>query len=265
MMKRFLILLTLLPALAFESDEPVSKLNGAFRQTKNKYGSMTSWKTRDSVTVIKVFQDGYWIGAYYNDKRNGSQPFNGACGGTYELKNGKYIEKVSFYSWDSTAVGNAFTLDYKVSDKQYEQYGVMNSDKYKNYPINEVSERITATERLKNKNLEGVWFMKEGQWGADRLGEGKYKNMQVVKIFAYPMVVYAYYNPVTKQFNGAGGAMYQFDGDTLTETNEFWSWQADGKRKGLAEKFKVSPKNNQFVMGGWEGKLREVFVKVPVK
>lgn len=114
MMKQFLFLLTLLPALAFESDEPVSKLNGVFRQTKNKYGSMTEWKPRDSVTVVKVFRDGYWFGAFYDDKRRGRydektagiKPFNGACGGTYELKNGKYVEKVGFYSWDSTAVGN---------------------------------------------------------------------------------------------------------------------------------------------------------------
>ena len=272
-MKQFLILFALLLMLAFESDEPVSKLNGAFRQVKNKYGAMTDWERRDSVTVIKIFRDGYWFGAFYDDKRRGQydekdagiKPFNGACGGTYELKNGKYMEKVNFYSWDSTAIGNVFSFDYKVSEKQYEQYGVMTSDKYKNYPINEVSERIKATEPLKNAGLEGVWFMKEGQWSEDRLGQGKYKNMQVVKIFAYPMVVYAYYNPVTRQFNGAGGATYQFDGKTLTETNEFWSWQPNGTRKGITEKFNVSPKNGQYVQEGWEGKLREVFAKAPTK
>jgi hypothetical protein len=270
MMKYILSLASLVTILAFESDEPVSKLNGAFRQTKNKYGSMTEWKTRDSVTVIKVFRDGYWFGAFYDDKRRdrydeksaGIKPFNGACGGRYELKNGKYIETVGFYSWDSTAVGNVFSYDYKISDKQYEQFGVMNSEKYPNYPINEVAERIKSTEPLKNAGLEGVWFMKEGQWGgADRLGEGKYKNMKVVKIFSYPMVVYAYYNPTTRQFDGAGGAMYQFDGNTLTETNEFWSWQADGKRKGNAETFKISLDNGQYVQQGWDGKLREAFTK----
>ncbi|QIP13428.1 hypothetical protein G8759_12710 [Spirosoma aureum] len=270
MIKYILSLTSLLTMLAFESDEPVNKLNGAFRQTKNKYGSMTEWKTRDSVTVIKVFRDGYWFGAFYDDKRRdrydektaGIKPFDGACGGTYELKNGKYIEKIGFYSWDSTAVGNVFSFDYKISDQHYEQFGVMNSEKYPNYPINEVAERIKSTEPLKNAGLEGVWFMKEGQWGgADRLGEGKYKNMQVVKIFSYPMVVYAYYNPITRRFDGAGGAMYQFDGKTLTETNEFWSWQADGKRKGNAETFKISLDNGRYVQQGWDGKLKEVFTK----
>lgn len=262
--------LFLLPALALVADEPVGKLNGAFRQTKNKYGAMTTWKSRDSVTVIKVFRDGHWFGAFYDDKRRGAydektagiRPFNGACGGTYELKNGKYVETVGFYSWDSTAVGNVFNFDYKISPAQYEQYGVMNSEQYQNYPINEVAERLTAAEPLKNSALEGVWFMNEGYWGGkNRFGEGKYKDFEVVKIFSYPMVVYAYYNPKTRQFDGAGGATYQFDGQTLTETNEFWSWQADGSRKGQVEKFKVALENGRFVQRGWEGKLREVWAK----
>ncbi len=262
-----LIFLTLVSTLVFESDELVQKLNGVFRQTKNKYGAMTTWKTRDSVTVIKVFRDGYWFGAFYYNKRQrryderntGPMSFKGACGGTYELKNGKYAEKVGFYSWDSTAVGSDFLFDYKISPEQYEQFGFMNSEQYKNYPINEVCERITTTEPLKNKAWEGIWFMKEGYWGGQsRSGEGNYKDFEVVKIFSYPMVVYAYYNPTTKQFDGAGGAMYQFDGKVLTKTNEFWSWQADGKRKGNAEKFKLSVQSGQFVQEGWSGKLREV-------
>lgn len=261
-----LFIMVLLLFTAFVRDEPVGKLNGAYRQTKNKYGAMTDWKPRDSVSVVKVFRDGYWFSVFYDDKHKGGKPFNGACGGTYELKNGKYLEKVGFYSWDSTAVGNVFDFDYKISNKQYEQYGVMNSDKYKNYPINEIAERITATEPLKNNGLEGVWFMKEGYWGGDsRFGEGKYKGFQVVKIFNYPMVVYAYYNPTTRKFDGAGGCRYQFDGKTLTETNEFWSWQTDGSRKGKVEQHKIALANGQFVQEGWEGKLREVYAKAPIR
>jgi hypothetical protein len=260
------LIITALLLTAFIGDEPVGKLNGAFRQVRHKYGNLTDWKPRDSVTVVKVFRDGYWFGAFYDDKRRNRRSFDGACGGTYELKNGKYLEKIGFYSWDSTAVGNVIDFDYKISDKQYEQYGVLNSEKYKNYPINEVCERVSATEPLKNNALEGVWFMQEGYWGgASRFGEGKYKNFQVVKIFSYPMVVYAYYNPTTRKFDGAGGATYQFNGTTLTETNQFWSWQPDGSRKGNVERFKMSLQNGQFVQEGWSGKLREVYAKAPVK
>ena len=261
-MKQILMLLTLVAGFGFISDEPLSKLNGAFRQVKNKYGDMKKWKTRDSVTVIKVFRDGYWLAAYYDDKRKGNISFNGIGGGTYELKNGKYVEKVDYYSWDSTAVGNVFSLDYKINDRTYEQFGVTNSDKYKNYPINEVSQRIESKEPLKHKGLEGVWVMKEGYWGAEhRFGEGIYKNTVTLKIFNYPMVVYAYYNPVTRQFQGGGGAMYQFDGETLTETNEFWSWRPDGTRTGFVGKHKITIKDGQFVQESLFEKSTEVFAK----
>ena len=256
----------LLLLTAFVTDEPVGKLNGAFRQTRFKFGNMTDWKPRDSTTVVKVFRDGYWLGAYFDDKRKGRRSFDGACGGTYELKNGKYLETIGFYSWDSTAVGKVFDFSYKISPAQYGQYGVMNSEKYKNYPINEDFEPVKTSEPLKNNGLEGVWFMQEGYWGgSSRFGEGKYKGFQVVKIFSYPMVVYAYYNPTTRKFDGAGGCRYQFDGKTLTETNEFWSWQTDGSRKGKVEQHKIALANGQFVQEGWEGKLREVYAKAPIR
>jgi hypothetical protein len=260
-MKIFVTFFAVIACFAFIGDEPVSKLNGSFRQVKNKYGTMKEWGTRDSITVIKVFRDGYWFAAFYDDKK-GNVSFNGIGGGTYELKNGKYVEKVDYYSWDSTAVGNVFSFDYKISDNTYEQYGLMTSDKYKDYPINELSQRIEATEPLKNKGLEGVWFMKEGYWGADhRFGEGIYKNTVTIKIFNYPMVVYAYYNPITRQFQGGAGASYQFDGKTLTETNEFWSWKPDGTRKGFVGKHKITIKDGQIVQESLFGKSKEVFAK----
>ena len=262
MKKALIFSLLLFNLTALTRDEPVSKLNGAYRQVRYKYGPMKDWQSRDSVTVVKVFRDGYWMAAFYDDHRRGRSPFDGVGGGTYQLKDGKYVETLSYYSWDSTAVGKVYSFKYTLDQKQYEQYGVIDSDKYPNYPINEVMERVTAAEPLKDSSLEGVWFMKEGYWGGkNRFGEGKYKDFQVVKIFAYPMVVYAYYNPRTRQFDGAGGAMYQYDGQTLTETNEFWSWQADGQRKGRKEQFKIAVQDGQFVQQGWEGKLREVFTK----
>ncbi len=79
----------------------------------------------------------------------------------------------------------------------------MNSEKYKDYPINEVSKRLEPAEPLKNNGLEGVWRMKEGIWKNSRLGEGKYKNVEVIKMFSYPMAVFAYYNPQTKSICGS--------------------------------------------------------------
>lgn len=263
-MKKKLVMLSLTLA-ALTADEPVSTLNGAFRQVRNKYGTMTEWRTRDSVTVIKVFRDGYWFGAYFDDKRNGHTSFNGACGGTYELKNGRYVEHVNYYSWDSTAVGNTFVFDYKVTPAEYHQFGKMNSEKYRDYPINEVSTRITAIEPLKNKGLEGVWRMKEGVWKNSKLGEGKYKDVEVIKLFSYPMAVFAYFNPKTKAFVGAGGVRYQYDGQTLTEVNEFWSWAPDGSRKGFKRAHRITLTDGRYVQTSEDGNLHELYERLDTR
>jgi len=75
------------------------------------------------------------------------------------------------------------------------------------------------------------------------------------------MLVYAYYNPITRQFQGGGGPTYQFDGETLTETNEFWSWRPDGTRKEFVGKHKITIKDGQFVQESLFRKLTEVFAK----
>ncbi len=258
-MKKLVFLFFLGVLSAFVADEPVSKLNGAYRQTTYKFGKMTDWRTRDSVTVIKVFKDGYWFSGWYDDKRHGRKAFDGVGGGTYALKDGKYLEKIAYYSWDSTAVGSVLAMDYQVDSKAFQQTGFLNSEKYKNYEVSEIDERITPKESLKNNGLEGVWLMQEGTWGKTRLGEGPYKGIQVVKIFSYPLVVYAYYNPKTGHFNGAGAGTYQYDGKVLTETNEFFSW--DVTQKGVKNDFRVTKQGDTYIQEGWKGTLREVFAR----
>lgn len=258
-MKKVCFLFFLGIVSAFMADEPVSKLNGAYRQVRYKFGNMTTWQNRDSVTVIKVFKDGYWFAGWYADKRRGTKAFNGVGGGTYELKNGKYHEKIAYYSWDSTAVGKVLAMNYQVDQKAFKQTGFLNSEKYKNYEVSEVDERIQPKVPLKNRDLEGVWLMQEGTWGNTSLGKGKYKDIKVVKIFSYPLVVYAYYNPKTGQFNGAGAGKYQYDGNVLTETNEFFSW--DMAQTGVKNNFKITKQGDTYIQEGWKGTLREVFAK----
>ncbi len=80
--------------------------------SKMKYGEAKDWVTADERFNIKVFKDGYW---FSGSLKKGNTELNGLCGGTYDLKNGKYNEIVDFYSWDSTAVGSVYTMDYKIS------------------------------------------------------------------------------------------------------------------------------------------------------
>lgn len=256
-MKKLLLGCIILSLLAFISDESVSSLNGAYKMSKMKYGDAKDWVTADDHFSIIVFQDGYWFVARL---KKGNEVFNGMAGGTYDLSNGKYNNYKEFYSWDSTAVGTTTAFDYKITPTEFHLSGVINTAKYPNYKLKEIWERVAVSEPLTDKGLEGVWKMQEGYWGGQsRFGEGKYKGFSMVKIFAYPYAVYAYYDPANKKFDGGGVCRYQFDGKTLTETNELWSW--DMSRRGKVETFKISLQNGKMMQEGWDGKLREVFAK----
>ena len=257
MKKLLLVLCALILLVAFTRDEPVSKLNGAYKMNRLKYSQDKDWVKADDRFSIKVFKDGYW---FAGSLKKGNAELNGIAGGTYDLAKGKYNERIDFYSWDSSAVGTTIAFDYKLTPTEFHQSGVLNTAKYPKYELKEIRERVAVTEPLKDKGLEGVWKMQEGYWGgASRFGEGKYRGFSMVKIFAYPYVVYAYYDDVHKKFDGGGVCRYQFDGKTLTETNELWTW--DMTRRGKTESHKITLQNGKLIQEGWEGKLREVFAK----
>ncbi|HEY0680668.1 MAG TPA: hypothetical protein VGD17_20455 [Chitinophagaceae bacterium] len=228
---------------------------GAFKVVASQYGANPEIIGTGKQTVLKIFKDGYWIAAFFGDP---ARPFYGSGGGSFTVKNGKYVEKLDFYSWDSTAVGDVYTFDYTLNKDRYTQEGYMDSEKYKNYLIKEKFEKLNVREPLKNSQLEGVWFMRSGEWGKDKLGEGIYKDVKVIKIFSYPRFAFAYYNDKTKSFVGAGGGTYQFDGTTLTENIEYWSW---GSPKFPLSVFKVKINNNRYVQEGWENGLTEEWEK----
>lgn len=256
-MKKLLFISIIASVWSFVSDESASKLNGAYKMSKMKYGNDKDWVTADERFNIKVFKDGYW---FSGGLKKGNTELDGICGGRYDLKNGKYNEHIDFYSWDSTAVGTTVSMNYKISPTDFQQFGKMNSAKWPNYDVNEIRERVVSNEALKDNSLEGVWLMQEGYWGGtSRFGAGKYKGFTMMKIFSYPYTVYAYYDPMTKKFDGGGVCRYQFDGKVLTETNELWTW--DMTRRGKSETHKVTFQNGKLIQEGWEGKLREVFAK----
>ncbi len=57
-------------------------------------------------------------------------------------------------------------MDYKANENGFEQYGKINSDKYKNYQVIEKFARISSLVPLKNSALEGVWVLKENTYCA---------------------------------------------------------------------------------------------------
>ena len=258
-MKKLLFGYIIASILALTSDAPVKKLNGAYQRTRFQYGEMKKMEAYAGPYSIKVFKDGYWFAASkkYDDQKK--PVFDGACGGTYDLKNGKYNEHVAFYSWDSTAIGSTYVMNFKVNQKEFRQYGKMNSEKWPNYLVNDIMERITPTKPLKDSRLEGVWFLETAQYGNDKWGEGRYKDMIAMKIYAYPLAVNAFYNPKTKQFLSAGVSLYQFDGVTLSETRELRS--NNHSAVGVTVTNSIELKDNKIIQDRPLDKQREVFVK----
>jgi hypothetical protein len=59
-------------------------------------------------------------------------------GGTYTLKNGKYSEKIEFFSKDNNRVGNTVTFDYKVDNGRWDHKGLSTAGK----PVHEIWSKI---------------------------------------------------------------------------------------------------------------------------
>jgi hypothetical protein len=252
-MEKLLVSICLLSLISVAAFRPVSKVDGVFIRSDYKFGEMTDWAKDDSLKVVKVLRDGFWMVAYYDDTRKGHTSFDGLGGGTYKLVNGKYVEHISFYSWDSTAAGQKIEFDYEVNDQKYEQHGMINSDKYRNYPINEKFKRLNADAPLGNSSLEGVWVSKKGNTGDTH-----------IKIYSYPIAVDAVYNEQTKSFRGGSGAMYKFVGNTLTETSEFASSHRDGSGKGSTLSYQIAFEKNKMIQKASAGNVSEEFKKTTI-
>lgn len=247
----------LLPLVCFVSASAVGqKLDGPFQITAGQYGEKPLTKSEiERQYIIKIFKDGYWMGAFFGDPK---KPFNGSCGGTYTIANGKYIETVNFYSWDSTAVGDVYRFNYKLENDKYFQDGKMDSDKYPNYIIKEEYAKIKTDVPLKNASLEGVWKLQHGQWG-NTSTETTYAGVTMIKVYAYPRFSFAWYNENTKAFVGAGGGTYQFDGNKLIENVEYYSWE---KLEFPVGEFKIDLSGDGFIQKGWNNTLNETWKRL---
>jgi hypothetical protein len=212
----------LLLLLVISTSTMAQKLDGAFIVTGGQHGDKQLSKDDvEKQKVIKIFKNGFWICAYFG---NPQQPFNGTCGGTYKTEKGKYIETIDYYSWDSTAVGDTYSFNYKLDKNTYIQDGKMDSEKYPDYVIREEYTRLKAKEPLKNSSMEGVWILQDAFWKDENGKENPVKNFEQIKIYSFPRFAYAQYNSQTKQFIGAGGGTYQYDGKKLVEHIEYTTY-----------------------------------------
>lgn len=228
---------------------------GVYQLLSAQYGDTAPQTAADSGgKATKIFKDGYWITAFYDSK---DKPFSGAGGGYYTVKDGKYVETLYFFSWDSTAATKTYTFDYSIEGNYYHQYGKIQSDQYNDYIIDEMFLKKQAAEPLKNDALEGVWFLESGKWGDMTFDRKTNPEYTAMKIFAYPMTLYGHWNAKTHSLIGAGGCNYQFDGQTLTEHIAFSTMVEPGKTVSI----KVAVTGDTYTQE-WEGN-KEVWKKAP--
>lgn len=241
--------------VSLSAQKPVSA--GPYRVLSSQYGKAPATTIADDdKRLYKIFADGYFISPARMLK---DSTFQGAAGGTYICKEGRYTETLRFFSWDSTAVGTSYTLDYSAEGKFYHHWGTIKSEKYPDFWLDEMMQRVEAAEPLKNKGLEGAWMLESAKWGDQNYDRKTTPDEVAMKIYAYPMVAYGYWNKKTGSFRGAGGGRYQFDGETVTEQLEFSVWEKPGTTHRIA----ISLGDGTYTQE-W-GNNREVWRKAPAQ
>lgn len=196
--------------------------------------------------IYKIYTGGRFAFIYFDTKTG---KFQGAGGGTYTVDNSKFSEKLEYFSWDSTAVGTSQTFDFKIEGNRFIQSGLLNSEKYKDYEIKEVYEKVEdGISAAKSKHpLIGVWNIESAQYGPEKTDIQKVYG-KVIKIITPGHFVTAFFNPDTKQFNGSGFGTWKVEGNNYTEKVLMFSW--DDTMVNTEPKFTWEVKNNKFHQRG---------------
>ena len=102
-------------------DGNASDLAGAWLITGRKRDGEIQRRTPGSRKTMKILSGTrfQWI-AYDIDKK----AFRGTGGGTYTAKDGKYVEKIGFFSRDDSRVGAELPFDYEVIDGEWHHSGL---------------------------------------------------------------------------------------------------------------------------------------------
>lgn len=98
-----------------------SPLAGAWLITGRQRNGEVQRSTPGERKTMKILSGDrfQWI-AYHT----GTGAFSGTGGGTYTAEDGKYSERIEFFSRDSSRVGAVLTFDYKIEDGEWHHSGL---------------------------------------------------------------------------------------------------------------------------------------------
>ena len=113
-------------------------LAGVWKYT-NGDGNTSAYIRDHNLRAMKVFTSKYWY-AVFTEKESGE--YHGVGFGKYELDNRAYTEHIEAFSFDSTAVGQTYTFTLEQQPNQLTQTGMINTDQYQNFTVEENYQRI---------------------------------------------------------------------------------------------------------------------------
>lgn len=237
-----LLLLLSLPVLSSAQSETTTPLEGTWYLTKAKWDDDAEHKTPEQ-NVYKIYTDRHFFFLYYNDTE-----LLGAGGGTYKVDNNTFTEKLTYFSWDSTAIGTSQTYDWTLTGNTFHQSGLIKgAESYEDYVIDEYYERVeedfTANPAT---DLVGVWLYKDGK--GDTADYRTRNNIKTYKVITSKYFYFVFIDQDIATFDGAGFGTYTYNNGKYSETILAFSF--DPSAVGKTFDFEMEITDNQFIQKG---------------
>lgn len=118
-----------------KSSDQIQSLDGAWTITGRMRDGEVQRRTVGARKTMKVLAGGYfqWI-AFNMD----TAEFRGTGGGAYQSVEGKYVEKIQFFSRDRSRAGAELSFDYELNEEEWHHKGLSS----KGQPIYEIWSRL---------------------------------------------------------------------------------------------------------------------------
>ncbi|MEL6676279.1 MAG: hypothetical protein AAFR61_28995 [Bacteroidota bacterium] len=238
-----LLLLLAFPTLLSAQTSSPHPLEGTWKMFRAQWGSSSEAPKETKQEIYKVFGQRHNFFIYYSEDK-----FSGAGGGTYTVEEGAFTETLSFFSWDSTAVGTAQTFEWTIQGDTLRQYGKLKgTDDYEDYVIDEYYVRVEGPMSTSKSPVAGIWQIEQATYGETTRSaeEGPWK---INKLFTDSFWMGAFYDPKTGAFNGVGFGTYELEGNQYKETIKAYSW--DQTMVGTQPVFTMEVKPEKLIQKG---------------
>jgi hypothetical protein len=253
--KRTNTLIFLFLLSACNSKEP--ELEGSYTLIAAKYNDSNFVKEDTTKRkTVKVIRNGYWIASTFSGKKVIVEM---AVGGTYKIKNHRYIETINFSSQDESLIGRTYEYAFKLHNGNYTFNKIISIDECDDCSTGEEYYKTESDNKLKDDFLEGVWKLQTQEWFGKKIEDS---DLTLCKIYIYPRFAWASYHNKGKDFIGTAGGTYQLDGNKLVEHVEYFSYYVQEPYDFPASIKRFSA--DSLLQVSMDGAGKEIYIKTKV-